>query len=406
MEQEKITYKETSYSVNVSGGKVDSLRIKQDLKTVIRVYEDGKIGVAGRIGEGDDKALLEEAKAKLAQNIAYPCNLTENGRREENKVRKIIPEKDYVKTLKKLVARLNKCYPDFVFSNKINMGEEEIVYENSKNTKYSYKGNEIGGALVIKDKASANIMDLSYGFDTTFYDEDKIVSDIGRLLNVYHNKVAMPEGELPVIINPMEVLQYSAQHMIAELYVSGSSLLSGKLNEKIFNEKVNILTDRGDKDKAISFFDAEGVVNKDDKFYFIKDGVFTGLATYKRSAANFNLPLSGGGYAPFDEVPQTSFVGFKMARTDSLKNLVKGKAIYVFITSGGDMTPDGTLGLPVQLAYLYDNGKLVGRLPEFGINGNIFDIFGKDFIGVARDDNFDFTDDSVLVAKFNVNNVK
>ena len=396
MEHEKITYKETSYSVNVSGGKVDSLRVKEDLKTVIRVYEDGKIGVAGRIGEGDDKALLEDAKAKLSQNIAYPCNLTENDRRDENKVRKIIPENDYVKTLKKLVARLNKCYPNFVFSNKINMGEEEIVYENSKNTRYSYKGNEIGGALVIKDKVSANIMDLSYGFDTTFYDEDKIVSDIGKLLNVYHNKVAMPSGEVPVIINPMEVLQYSAQHMIAELYV----------NEKIFNEKANILTDRGDADKAIPFFDAEGVVNKDDKFYFIKDGVFTGLATYKRSAANFNLPVSGGGYAPFDEVPQTSFVGFKMARTDKLKNLVKGKAIYVFITNGGDMTPDGTLGLPVQLAYLYDNGKLVGRLPEFGINGNIFDVLGKDFIGVARDDNFNFSDDSVLVAKFNINNVK
>lgn len=406
MEQEKITYKETSYSVSIAGGKVDSLRVNENLKTVIRVYEDGKIGIAGRIGEGDDKVLLEEAKAKLAQNIAYPCNLTENGKREENKVKKIIPAKDYVKTVKKLVARLNKCYPDFVFSNKINMGEEEIVYENSKNTKYVYKGNDIGGALVIKDKASANIMDLSYGFNKNCYDEDKIVSDIGKLLNVYHKKVDMPEGDIPVIINPMEVMQHTAQHLIAELYVSGSSLLSGKLGQKIFNEKVNILTDRGDKDKAISFFDAEGVVSKDDKFHFVKNGEFCGLATYKRSAANFNLPLSGGGYAPFDEVPQPSFVGFKMERTDSLKNLVKGKAIYVYITSGGDMTPDGTVGLPVQLAYLYDNGKLVGRLPEFGIQGNLFDFLGKDFIGVARDDTFDFSDDSVLVAKFKVNNVK
>ena len=96
MEQEKIINKSTSYSVNISGGKVDSLRITEDVKTVIRVYEDGKIGIAGRIGEGDDNALLEEAKSKLAQNIAYPCNLTENGKREVNKVKKIIPAKDYV----------------------------------------------------------------------------------------------------------------------------------------------------------------------------------------------------------------------------------------------------------------------------------------------------------------------
>lgn len=406
MEQEKITYKETSYSVSISGGRVDSLRVTEDKKTVIRVYGDGKIGVAGRIGDCDEKELLAEAKAKLAQGIAYPCNLTENGNRAVDKRKEIIPAKDYVKTLKKLVARLNKCYPDFVFSNKINMGDEEVVYENSKNTRYSFKGNEIGGALVIKDKASANIMDLSYGFVKNYYDEDKIVSDIGKLLTVYHNRVEMPEGELPVIISGMEVMQYMAQHLIAELYVSGSSLLSGKLGQKIFNDKVSVLTDRGSKDRAISFFDAEGTTNPDDKFYFVKDGEFCGVATYKRSAANFNLPLSGGGYAPFDEVPQASFTGFKMQDTDKLKNLVKGKAIYVFITSGGDMTPDGNVGLPVQLAYLYDNGKLVGRLPEFGINGNIFDILGKDFIGVARDDTFDVADDNVLVAKFSVNNVK
>lgn len=406
MEQEKIIDKETTYSVNIAGGKVESLRVNESLKTVIRVYEDGKIGVAGRIGEGDDNALLNEAKEKLAQGIAYPCTLTENGKREENVVKDIIPAKDYVKTLKKLVARLNKSFPDFVFSNKINMGEEELVYENSKNTRYVYRGNAIGGAIVIKDKASANIMDLSYGFDKNSYDEDKIVSDIGKLLNVYHTKADMPEGEVPVIINAVEAVQYGIQHIIAELYVSGSSLLSGKLGQKIFNEKVNILTDRGNKDKSIPFFDAEGVVNKDDKFYFVKGGELCGLITTKRSAANFNLPVSGGGYAPFDEVPAPGVHGFKVDRTDSLKNLVKGKAIYVFITSGGDMTPDGTVGLPVQLAYLYDNGKLVGKLPEFGIQGNLFDILGKDFIGVARDDIFEFSDDSVLVAKFKVNNVK
>ena len=406
MEHEKLTYRETSYSVNISGGKVNSLRVNENLKTVIRVYKDGKIGIAGRIGEGDDKALAEEAKSKLVQNIAYPCNLTENGRREVDKLKEIIPAKDYVKTIKRLIARLNKCYPDFVFSNKINMGDEEIVYENSRNTKYVYRGSEIGGALVIKDRASANIMDLGYGFRKNYYSEDEIVEDIGKLLSVYHNRVDMPEGEVPVIINAMQVAGFCADHMVAELYASGSSLLSGKMGQKVFNEKVNILTDRGMKDRPVCFFDAEGVVTENDKFYYIKDGVLSGVATYKRSSSNFNLPLSGGGYAPFDEVPQTSFIGFKVEDTGRLRDLVKGKAIYVFETSGGDMTPDGTVGLPVQLAYLYEDGKLVGRLPEFGIQGNMFDFLGKDFIGVARDDTFAFSDDSVLVAKFKVNGVK
>ncbi|MCM1440839.1 MAG: metallopeptidase TldD-related protein [Roseburia sp.] len=407
MEQEKIIDKETSYSVSISGGKVEALRINENLKTVIRVYDEGKIGIAGRIGDGDDKKLLKEAKEKLSQNIAYPCNLSENVNKEVDDVKPIIPADGYVKAIKSLMAKLNAAYPDFIFSNKINMGVGETVYENSKNTRLAYRGSEIGGALVIKEKSSANIMDLSYGFDCNCFDEDKIISDIGKLLNVYNKKVDMPKGDVPVIISAMDVLQYGVQHLIAELYVTGSSLLNGKLGEKVFDEKVNILTDRTPHRRpGLCFFDSEGVINPDYKFHFVKDGVFSGLATYKRSAANFNLPLSGGGYAPFDEVPSVSGIGFKVERTDSLENLVKGKAIFVYVTSGGDMTPDGTVGLPVQVAYLYDNGKLVGRLPEFGINGNLFDFLGKDFIGVARNDIFDFCEDDVLVAKFNVNNVK
>ena len=76
MLNEKLTEKTTSYGLNIAGGVVDSLRVKEDLKTVVRVYDGGKIGIAGRIGEGDDGELLEAAKEKLALNIEYPCNLS------------------------------------------------------------------------------------------------------------------------------------------------------------------------------------------------------------------------------------------------------------------------------------------------------------------------------------------
>ena len=87
-----------------------------------------------------------------------------------------------------------------------------------------------------------------------------------------------------------------------------------------------------------------------------------------------------------------------------LSAIVKGKAVYVAVTSGGDMTPDGTLGLPVMLAYFYEDGKLVGALPEFSLSGSLFDVFGKDFMGAAENDIFSFADkEKVLVTKFRLN---
>lgn len=403
MKHEKIVNKTTSYGLNVSGGNIDSLRVKDDLKTVIRVYDDGKIGIAGRIGEGDDKALFADAKARLSQNITYPCDLTAGKTRKENCVKNIVPATEFVKTMKKLLARLNKEYPDFIFSNKINMEEYSSVYENSENTRYEYASNYLAVILVIQHKKSASIMDLAYGAVQNYYDEDKVVSDIGKLLAPFDKKAEL-DDTLPVIIGD-NIIHYSLRHIIAELYMSGASLFNGKLGEKLFDEKVNIYLDRGpDNKECIPFFDSEGVVNDGDKFYFIKDGVFNGLLTYKRTAHNFNLPLSGGGYSDFDEVPVAAAVGTKLGTTsDSLKKLIQGKAIYIVEAGGGDMTPDGTLGIPVQLAYLYDNGELVGKLPEFSLNANIFDLLGKDLIGVAKNDVFGFMEDTVLAAKFKIN---
>ena len=79
----------------------------------------------------------------------------------------------------------------------------------------------------------------------------------------------------------------------------------------------------------------------------------------------------------------------------SLNELVPGKAVYVVMASGGDTTPDGHFATPVQMAYLMENGKLVGRLPELNIGGNFYDMLGNDYIGAVIGD---FHPDSILCA--------
>ena len=41
------------------------------------------------------------------------------------------------------------------------------------------------------------------------------------------------------------------------------------------------------------------------------------------------------------------------------------------------------LTVKIRSAFLYRDGRLVGRLPEFGVSGNIYDIFGKNFVGLS-----------------------
>ncbi len=78
MEKEKLIWKTNEISLNVTAGKIDSYRRTEETKNTIRVYEDGKIGIAGSLGEIDEAALTESAKKALSYGIEYPCELHGN----------------------------------------------------------------------------------------------------------------------------------------------------------------------------------------------------------------------------------------------------------------------------------------------------------------------------------------
>lgn len=403
MKSEKFVSESAEYSVNVAGGRCEAFRVKKDKRTAVRVFDRGFIGIAAAIG--GEEGLIDEAVKKIENKITYPCLMPVGKVRSESANPEFFPSEDIVRRSKSLLSKLQSDYPDFIFSDKLmTMGEGKWEYSNSEGTNYTYSSRTLAVGCVIKAKSSANIMDGSYFASRDYYDEDEVASDFGVILNPYDKTVSLPAKDLPVIISH-SVFYHLLSDLIAEKYLSGASLFSGKLGKRLFNEKVSLYADYSPKNEfGAPFFDSEGTTVEGDRFYFVKGGVLTGLATYRRSASAFNLPLSGGALTEFDEVPHASFAVLNSDATAAkLTDIVKGKAIFVAETSGGDVTPDGNLGLPVQLAYLYDDGRLVGRLPEFGIGGSVFDVLGKDFIGAADNDLFKYKKERVLVSSFKIN---
>ena len=194
-------------------------------------------------------------------------------------------------------------------------------------------------------------------------------------------------GRCPVVAQFGDVFGTSMQHFVGDLYAAGASLLSGKLGEKVFSDKLSVSDDLNPETSFGScFFDAEGCVAKDYRPVIIEKGVLKGLLTTKKTAEQYGLPNAGCANAPYDGVPSLGFHGFWVEKTaESMKELVPGKSILVLVASGGDTTPDGHFATPVQLAFLLEDGKMVGRLPDIQIGGSFFDMLGKDYIGTTYD---------------------
>ena len=67
-----------------------------------------------------------------------------------------------------------------------------------------------------------------------------------------------------------------------------------------------------------------------------------------------------------------------------LQEAGKHYAILPFLFSGGGFKEDGTYAMPVQASYLTDGEKILGLLPPFTMRSNMFDMFGKDFLGSSK----------------------
>ena len=50
MDKEFLTKTSCSVTLNVTAGKIDSFREKEETTSTVRVYEDGFVGIAGSLG--------------------------------------------------------------------------------------------------------------------------------------------------------------------------------------------------------------------------------------------------------------------------------------------------------------------------------------------------------------------
>lgn len=406
MNKEYLTEKSSVETLNVVGGKVNSVRFKNERTATARVYENGSIGVAGKLGKCDKGELFKTAEAKLKkQSVPYkhsPCKPLEKcvARRKAADFDKLL------KCGKALVKKVAAACPGFLVGGKIEYGEYSDTYEGDDGRNLSYEGSVFSVEFQFKDKQSSNIMDAFYSASLPLYGkiaEEDIVSDVTAQHDAFFTeKIHLESGEYTVVLDKFALLGLLIGHFSAENYVGGGSIIGGKLGEKVFSERLSVAADRNPSTNlGVPFFDAEGTVMHDYRSWLIKDGRICGLFTNKNTAALYEFPQNGCAYASYDGVPGAGAIGIYVKPSElSLARITQNeKAIYVSLTSGGDMTTDGVVGLPVMLAFLVENGKITKRICDFNASGNIFDMLGKDFIGVSSDNVFKTNKSGMLVTK-------
>ena len=391
----KELYQQTvrEVSLNVSAGRVDSLRSKRITKSGCRVYDNGYIGVAGCLGQptADTWAAAEQALARKVP--AAPPETGKERVREQGEA--LIPAEEFRAGCEELLATLRAEFPDFVLSNKLQMMDVEMRLENDGGLKYVDRKRSYAMILVVKQVGSPNMFDSHLLGVSRRFDREGWLAQARQVLTAHRTLLPMPEGERFLILDSAmgDALQNFSildKALSGREYLAGTSLFQGKLGQQLFDPRVTLSYDVAGTEwlaRDDIFFDKEGTTLPGDRVDLIENGVLKTLETNKKYAAQLGLASTGGAFGDYDSAPALAALPLILASTgETLAQLTAGRdCILPLIASGGEWTDAGDYATPVQCAYLYRDGKLVGRLPEFNLAVKLNDLFGRDFVGVSTD---------------------
>lgn len=398
MIKEFITTSMQETVIKIQGNEINAIRSKDITKKGVRVYEDGFIGISGAIGDLDDATLVEQAKDNLKAQIPYPYEPT-----KAQQDHRVLLGKEFTPSMLKsltddVLKMLTEEYPEFTFSHMISYRENNMKMRNTEGLDLSFRDGFFDISLVLKEKSSANLMDGFVGFTGRNFDLEKFLTFNRSYLNAYKETAELPVGErIPVFTFALPE-DFIAKQLNGEKYATGSSIYSKKLGEKLFNDQLNISYTCDSKYTFQPFFDMEGTVVEGNKVPLIKDGKFVAVCADKKTAADYELPHTGGASGEYDSRPNLGHFNLHVDSIGSdIKKALNGqKAIFVLFNAGGDFTPDGSYASPVQVSFLFDGEKLIGKLPECNIRSHINKMFGDDYIGSFDAPNLYFGDDVQL----------
>ncbi|CAK7042201.1 hypothetical protein CIW83_14730 [Tissierella sp. P1] len=391
MIKEKYIKNLKEISINILQSNIKSVRKKDITKTGFRVYENGFVGIAGAVGKVDELELEKRAIENLRLEIPYPYEPSTNLVKKVDYRKETLSHEEFVKEVEELLEILKKEFPDFIFSNNIYIKDFETKLINNKGIDLTHVDRVVVASIVIKEKNSVNVFDALSTYIDREYSRDKILNNIREMLTAYKNKIELPsKGKQPVVFIADDglTLMKIVEEMNGYKVGTGASLFKDFIGEKKFSDKFTLYQSAEEEElSGVEFFDAEGVVNPDYKYTLIENGRIITPYTDKKTASQFNLPLTGSASAEYDKVPSLAPRNLVVKSSDkTLKELLNGQqGIAVLIASGGDFTQEGVFGTPVQLAFLTDGEKLLGRLPELTISGELYSMFGDDFVGKSQD---------------------
>lgn len=387
----EVLYEEgESRSISFENNKLKSIHTKSIRGIGLRVIKDGKIGFSSTTDFRKPEQLVTNAaeSAKYGQEAKF-----EFQSKNQFKEIKLFDDKvvDYdiekgIQIGKDAITKALSINPDYECGVNIGKGAGKDRLINSSGLDISTQFTSFGlniDILLVKDKgllwvgegeSSAKLID----------DLDKHATKALHDLKLAENEVEITTSSYPVIFTSKAIgtlLTTFETGCNGKMVQKGASPLTGKLGERIIDERVNIYDDPlVDYAEGSFICDGEGVAAQ--KTPLFENGILKNYIYDLQTAGLMNAKSTGNGTRSFASQPSPGSSNViietgEMKYEDMIKDMKRGILVDQVLGGGQSNILAGEFSVNIDLGYLVENGEIVGRVKDCMIAGNVFDVFNN-----------------------------
>ena len=401
-ESELYIGKDSSLSMGVFNGEMESMQASTDITVVARGIYNGKFGQASTSVFTKEKipylvdSIIANAKVIEKSESASLFKGSEKYKKVNtfNKESALVPtekkkadlfelEKEILSLDKRVIQAANIQFQE---------SDSELIILNSHGLKLKQKNNTfvfVGVAVAKEGNEVKTNFDLFIDNDYTKFNVKQLAKKIVDGAIEKLGGVPVESQKMKVVLSPdvvASLINIYVGSADAESIQKHSSLFEGKLNTKVASSKVTIIEKPLAKTLYARSFDDEGVAtyNKD----IIKKGILTTYLYNLETAAKDKTTTTGNGYKAGGKIGSGVTALFIKPGNKSQKELFEmvNDGIYITELEGlhaGINSVSGNFSLKAE-GFLIKDGKKDHPVALITVSGNLLKLF-QDVIAVGND---------------------
>lgn len=366
-----------SRPVFFEANRLKQLEISDSEGIALRLWRNGRPGLAVAYGEVEAQALVDRALALSELNEPETIELSAPTQNHYPDLGEALPVEQLVEWGKEAIALVREAYPEILCTSEWECDAETTRLINSEGLDCGYTDTTLSCYMSAEWVRGDDFLSISDGqTQRGSLDPVSLAQQILQRLDWTKENIAPPNGRVPVLFTSKsaDMLWGTVQAaMNGKQVVERASPWSDRLGEVVTSETITI-SQQPNQGPFSCPFDDEGTPTQ--FITFIKDGILQLFYTDRKIGRLLGSGTTGNGFRPgLGSYPTPGLFNLliqpgQRSLADLIETLDHG--IIVDQMLGGGAGISGDFSVNVDLGYRVERGQVVGRVKDTMVAGNVY----------------------------------